>query len=287
MKKNIILLLLTLMFSCSINYNSTEYTQVPQAKALDLFRKKEFSKLEGFIDYLIKNKVKSEDGVWFLERVYDTFGVELKHNKKFYSILKEWAEQSKHHSIDILFALDSIHKAWLYRGSSWASTVSKNGWVKWKEYIVLAYENLVEAYKKQPNDPSIYSTVFITLLGKRYILSQKYKHLENVDDIVKFYFDKANKIDPYHRAFVRQYSWYLTPRWHGSDKVFLEFLSSIEDNPTAGIKYSALYQIYSYSFTLSSVNKKSFKEKVVFLNEFKKQVSNHLPYFYLVQLYFI
>ncbi|MBT3200327.1 MAG: hypothetical protein HN350_10470 [Phycisphaerales bacterium] len=105
------------------------------------------------------------------------------------------------------FALGKRHveQAWEARGSGWASTVTEEGWAKFKEHIAKAEQHLTAAWKIDPKSHHAPELMIQVTRGSR------------------IWFDRAVTARFDHELAYERRRWFLYPRWGGSHSAMYAF----------------------------------------------------------------
>lgn len=108
---------------------------------------------------------------------------------------------------DIAFLEGAFHVdlAWAYRGSGWASTVTREGWRGMAEQLAIAERTLTEAAKEYPNSAKLAVKMITVELGQ----GRGRARMEE-------WFQRAITADPNECAAYDRKMYYLQPKWYGS-----------------------------------------------------------------------
>ena len=104
----------------------------------------------------------------------------------------------------IVLALAHIRHAWNARGSSWASTVTQEGWELFQSRIEEAHKLLERAVELGVKDGAAFSAL---------IEVAKAKSLSH--ELTRAYLNAGMKLDPTYMEMYKQMAVYLLPRWLG------------------------------------------------------------------------
>jgi len=127
------------------------------------------------------------------------------------SLHKFWAAQEPgSHLPHLAQGTFFVNYAWDARGTGWASTVTEEGWARFRERLNVAKQSLSKAYEINPSDPRA-ATEMITVTRA---LSYDREQMEK-------WFKRAIDADPRcYDAYKRKLT-YLMPKWGGSrDEMF-------------------------------------------------------------------
>lgn len=102
--------------------------------------------------------------------------------------------------------------AWHARGGGYADTVKEEGWKLFNERLAVAQEALEKAWKLNSNDPRIARDMMYVNLGQ----SGGRKRME-------LWFNRAMELNTNYYEACYQKSFYLEPKWYGSDEEMLDF----------------------------------------------------------------
>ena len=106
-----------------------------------------------------------------------------------------------------------IQKAWEWRGSGWADTVTEEGWEGFRKHLALAREHLVRAWKLRPEH--VFAPLRMITVAKG--------ECGREGETTRLWFDRAvtAQFDAYS-AYTR-YITSIRPRWGGSHQQVLSF----------------------------------------------------------------
>jgi hypothetical protein len=109
----------------------------------------------------------------------------------------------------------AIRAAWADRGNDYADKVTAQGWQGFETNLAQAEKHLTQAWSRNPNNPeTAYLMMMVELgQGRGQVRMQKW-------------FDHAMQLDPNYYDAAKQMSYYLQPRWYGSDAAALSFARS-------------------------------------------------------------
>lgn len=109
----------------------------------------------------------------------------------------------------------SINEAWARRGTGYAKTVSNQGWQGFEDELVKAEEFLTEAWSKNPSNAETAFLMMRVELGQGRGRARMEAWFERAMSLDTNYYDAANLM-----------SFYLEPRWYGSDAEAIRFARS-------------------------------------------------------------
>lgn len=103
-------------------------------------------------------------------------------------------------------------RAWAERGTAYANKVSGEGWQGFEEHLAKAEAHLNKAWELDPQDASTPYIVMTVELGQG-----------KGRDVMDKWFQRAMVISTNYYEAALSMSYYLEPRWHGSEEEALEF----------------------------------------------------------------
>lgn len=109
----------------------------------------------------------------------------------------------------------AIRAAWAERGNEYADKVTARGWQGFEENLAKAEAFLEQAWARNPNNAETAYLMMMVELGQGRGRAR-----------MQQWFDRAMQFDPNYYDAARQMSYYLQPRWYGSDESALEFARS-------------------------------------------------------------
>jgi tetratricopeptide (TPR) repeat protein len=115
-------------------------------------------------------------------------------------------------ALDYFDALVYSGKAWEARGGGWASEVTDEGWEQFRKHLEAAKKSLEAALKRDPNMPAAAAEMIDITRG----LGGDPKEMEK-------WFKHAIAKDPDCYDAYRSKLFFLTPKWHGSEKAQWDF----------------------------------------------------------------
>lgn len=193
----------------SLNNANPERSQIDFSEAKLALAANDFDKLDSIINQTAKNHERLADGEWLIDKLYKAIcpysnGPE----SKWQNILDKLSAWTKHNpnsaNAKIALAKTYVSYAWNARGSGWADTVSKTGWKKLNERLVLAAKELQTAEKLGINNPCLYTAWASLALGQGW---KKDKY----DTLIQ----KCNKEFPAYLTIKMDKAYYLQTRWYG------------------------------------------------------------------------
>ncbi|MGH8049418.1 MAG: hypothetical protein ACREPB_02025 [Arenimonas sp.] len=212
-----------------------------------LLEAKEYKSLDAMIIYLRDKKVRTPSGLWLQSSFYTGIGRfigKAKSEAEFDAIdaqFSEWLAASKNsEAAHLALSRSMIRRAWFYRGSGYASTVSEEAFEKFRKQISKTKKFMLEHESVSGRDPEWYSQWFSVLLAENGADEEGYKR----------YFDNAVKQYPeYYPMYFSAATFYLS-KWHGDDEAFDKFARSADGILEPG-QASALYSRIYWSHACS------------------------------------
>lgn len=107
---------------------------------------------------------------------------------------------------------EEVWMAWGERGKGWASTVSDKGWEGFAEHLDKAEQFLTKAWQMNP------SNTYTAYLMMQVELGQGKGRAR-----METWFNRAMALEPSYYDAVKIMSFYIEPRWYGSEQEALEF----------------------------------------------------------------
>ena len=173
---------------------------------------RQFEALEEMAADFRKDHARTEDGGWKLALFYESINDTYKDGnrekvKQFIRVLEDWGK-SKPSSITQRIVLADAYTglSWAYRGSGYASTVSKEQWERFSYYLEKANEILTEASKLPDQDPYLYALWLTVGKGLSFDKLTLYGLAA-----------KGMEIEPSFFDIYRGMSHILLPRWFGDE----------------------------------------------------------------------
>ena len=178
--------------------------------------------LDLLIEWMSKSKDPSEhlqrrmyeEGDWFVQQKFtDRFDMLPAFKEKLDAAkgkINPWV-------YDMLAAEWHKRQAWKSRGSGYASTVKKEGWVSFEKNLELAQEEAKRAYKRHPERPE--ASAFMIDIAKA----------GETDESERTWFDRAVEAE---FDYIPAYNCYLNsllPRWGGSHEAMIDFMIECTD----------------------------------------------------------
>lgn len=201
----------------------------------DALWNKRFNKLEALADRFRNSKTRTPSGLWELGFYYE--GV-----RRFYRevastgsgdadrFLREWLEAYPDSPTPrIALAVGLIERAWIIRGTGYASTVSSASWKPFKETVEQARQALLQSKEVSALDPHWYTAMAEVGMLQSWSLDEFSALIDEALDREPLYFDT------YFVAVNR----YL-PKWGGNTLLVEEFARQAVAR-TRGTEGSALY----------------------------------------------
>lgn len=120
-----------------------------------------------------------------------------------------WTDKAGRHE---LLGRTEIDTAWKARGTGFANTVSDDGFRKFDEHLKKAEQHLGKAWSLDPNS-------WKTALGMMRVELGQGRGVQRE----RMWFDRVMAIDTNNYEACKLMSFYLEPRWHGSEEQALRF----------------------------------------------------------------
>ena len=224
--------------------------------------KKEFVFLEAIVKRLREDKTRFPSGEWQLPFFYNWLieGTEFMGGEsevRFFKMVDAWkAEYPDSLTWRIILSKAYKERAWGYRGSGFAHTVTREGWKGYEDYINRAWKVLDECAKIEPKDPEYYQVraelvmeappssggAPSSLMGAivRMIAPGFFSDPERTP------FVKGVALEPLYYPLYYERVRALLPRWGGSRKDMLKFADrSAKD--TESLAGDTLYAVIATS----------------------------------------
>lgn len=212
-----------------------------------LLEAKDHKSLDAMIANLRDKKTRTPSGLWLQSFYYagtEQFIGKAKSEAEFDAIdaqFGEWLAVSKNsEAAHLALSRAMLSRAWFYRGSGYAGTVSDEALKKFHKQISKTKKFMLEHESVSGRDPEWYSQWFTVLLAERGANEEGYKH----------YFDKAvNQYPEYYPMYFSAANFYLS-KWHGDDEAFDKFARSADgilDPKQASALYSRIYWAHACS----------------------------------------
>ncbi|HTL15722.1 MAG TPA: hypothetical protein VL793_00715, partial [Patescibacteria group bacterium] len=132
---------------------------------------------------------------------------------KLEGIIKEtWGEDERFFE---LRGKDEVSRAWAARGNDFADKVTTEGWKGFSDHLGQAALALETAWQMNPTNVGIAYSMMQVELGQ----GQGRARMEK-------WFNRAMKLAPNDYYAARLMSYYLEPRWYGSEEIALKFARS-------------------------------------------------------------
>ncbi len=192
-----------------------------------------YSKVQAVFDKHIADKTRTVDGHSALGYMYDR----ISEDETIIAALNRWCSQGDaSHSAYLLRGEWYTDEAWRRRGSGWASQVTEEGWILFRENLAKARSDLEKAYEMNPAAPHAASGMITVCMGQ----SRSYPEHRS-------WFRRAIAADqefmsPYYRMVLA-----MAPKWGGSTDMVLNFIDNAmaqhPDNPVFGsLRLNWLYE---------------------------------------------
>ena len=173
----------------------------------------DYASLEGFGAELVQTKSRFPGGSWKLQRFGETLakcptGEDSADTEwqAHLDRLKAWSLAYPHSKIaSCVSGLSWTSFAWKARGTGYANTVTKESWQLFKERLA-AGRSVLEGAPQEGRSPIWYSAMQVVALGQGWERAA-YDRL----------FDQAVTSEPRYQSFYLRKSYYLLPRWNGSE----------------------------------------------------------------------
>jgi hypothetical protein len=184
---------------------------------------KDYKSLDAMINFLRDNKVRTSSGLWLQSFYYgdiQEFIEQAGTQAEFDAIeteLNRWRKTSKNSDASRLATATLMSKrAWQYRGSGYASSVSEEAFKNFHVHIEMTRKYLFENEDISKRDPEWFSETFNVLRVGSYVDEEQYQQ----------YFNKAvSQFPEYYPMYFSAASFYLS-KWHGDDAAFDMFAKS-------------------------------------------------------------
>ncbi len=171
-----------------------------------------FKDIEKYVDHLVKEKPYTADGTRVLERLYPFAAERLDSSDN----LDKWCEdENPHQASFILRGIYYIYEAWKHRGHGPGYTVTVESLQKFREYLILAKNDLEKAYDINPEDPNSAASMLSVCRG-----------LDLGEIEMETWFERAVEADPVTYKAYAQKQDFIRPKWYGTeekDKAFAEY----------------------------------------------------------------
>jgi hypothetical protein len=155
-----------------------------------------------------------------IDEVFDAAGMWLNHSRA-----KEWIKYVTSHVDGILernwgkterwfrYCGDAeVWRAWGERGGGWATAVTEKGFEGFEEHLAKAEKALTTAWQMNPNHA-----------GTAYLMMQVELGQGQGRSRMDLWFQRTMALETNHYDAVKLMSFYLEPRWYGSDSEALDF----------------------------------------------------------------
>jgi len=236
----------------------------------ELLNAEKYKELIALSDTIRKKKSRFTDGRWKLTAFYSGMSPEdssslkiwLAYEAKLKNFLAQYGDVSA--TPHVALASFYIGKAWKYRGSGYANTVTPLGWKEWSKNIILAKDILTKKQSLSKKCPHWFSVMQAVALGQGWS-DQDYEYL----------FKQAVKKEPSYYFFYFAKASFYQSRWHGSKAKLMEFVDDAvsktfhEEGYTlyARIYWSAQREFGRNMFLPGNVDWNKMKEGFEFMNK--------------------
>ncbi|MET3871522.1 tetratricopeptide repeat protein [Puniceicoccus vermicola] len=223
---------------------------------LSLMREKEYEEVQAIISPYKEERLNTRDGF----SAYDLFVFTLASRREMGALLEHWIAANPKTSIPYtLYGEWATKEAWRFRGGSWASQVTDDGWDGFETYLQKAKDRLLMAYKIDPTDYVACSEMITVSMG----LSDR----EGVD----LWFDRAVSIDPLYFSPYAKKAYALYPRWLGSSWEVFSFIQEYAGlDPRFGQIESAWYEA-DFEEEVEDPNSEKGKRCQQIIEEYRKE----------------
>ncbi len=206
-----------------------------------LLANENFSALDSTIEYLRNNKIRTPSGMWLqshfyagIEEYLDNVTSEI-HLLQTDELLHNWISASSNPDIAHLAMAElMLHRAFLYRGTGYASEVSKENFKLFYQQISVTKKYLLEHADIASRDPQWFLLMLIITRVEE----------NSSDEMHRSYFDKAVKLYPdYYPVLFTAAENYL-PKWGGSKESYDQFARYAAEKAGAGQAKAVYARIY-------------------------------------------
>lgn len=182
----------------------------PFSDVLDLFKKKNYAKLDKIFDEVQKAQTENADGSWaldtFITALLDEDSLSDADYQQRIFDAKTWLKKEPHSKVArLLLANLYINYAWLARGHEYADSVKEQGWKNFEKRMALAKSVLDEEPDLKNQTPKVY-TAYSAIAQCQSM--PKAQYLVMIDECHK-------KWQHYYRLDQSACN-YLLPRWFGA-----------------------------------------------------------------------
>ena len=184
-----------------------------------LIKKNDFKTLTELANKYMKNESRTSSGKWKLRLLYkgifSTFNMDMT-DKKYWNDLEKnilkWTKDYPNEPIShIVYGSLIYHKAWMYRGSSYAKNVKKNNWTLFYKELNKAKKYISDHKTIAFNDPQWY--VLMLSIARGESLNEK---------LFEKLFDEALKKYPDYYPIYEYALHYMSPNWNNFTKEEIE-----------------------------------------------------------------
>jgi len=218
-----------------------EFTQGIQKLVL----KSQFAELEKTHEDLLRNGDRFGEGRLKIEFFYEgldgsEFGEGSEAERQlWFAKIEAWKKAFPASPLPLIAEAASwVDYAWAARGSGWASTVTEEGWKKYRERLSRAESILLEVKKSAaagPVPPGWYTVMQHVALGQGWD-TDRYDRL----------FNEAITAYPRYHAFYFSKAYYLLPRWHGKDGDLEAFAEQVRAGGNAEFYARIIWSQYGF-----------------------------------------
>lgn len=192
-----------------------------QQRAEELLAEENFKEIERIGMEYITKKERIPASIWKLTRFADTITKpkDRTDQEGWQRTVERW--EKWHKEFNTPFSLTMLGKAHLNhaknaRGDGFANRVSADGWNKMEERLKKAEATLLEAEKKDPENPELYRELLHVGILRGW-------EKERMDELIT----KAIKVDPEYYESHFNISYYLMERWHGDKGDWQRYMNSL------------------------------------------------------------
>ena len=205
-----------------------------QTAVFQTFKREDFGTLEVLGAELQQNRERLNDGSWLIESFFDAFRVSVRKSLDYFASIEQkllhWEEAKPNSPIlPLIKAGFHLDRAWKWRGTGYSDTVTKEGWLGFKEELDVASE-ILRTNQSAKVFPEYFSLMQTVALGQGWSRDQ-YERL----------FEEAIRTEPEYYTFYCQKAYYLLPRWHGKKGEWEWFADDMRQQYGPGGAGDALY----------------------------------------------
>jgi tetratricopeptide (TPR) repeat protein len=250
--RNIFLVLVLVCLTAGCKDYSNDDKKLPSDLGKELMQKiekGEYDEVSDYLNHLVEARPYSNNGFRLLEEIY----VYMSRQRGKNDLWDEWCRQRDGcHSAFIVRGLVHIHEAWRARGGDFGYTVSEEWGRLFRDELILAGEDLHEAWQLNPKDPNSAGSMITVCMG-----------LKMGEEAMEEWFHRAVEADPQSVYPYLSKLTYLSPKWRGqgSDEKFTRFAYECTQNPQGGISnYAVLYSFLKENAERSRDEKSFYNE---------------------------